>query len=139
MFRSVWDQIHSGMDIICLHRTGSYLNSIVPHGITFISGPIWYQRADLIHTGSTWSHVNIRLTNTNFMLVPKGSSPCKCCLNTFVKECLGKNFSFFVKMAFFSFYSIYIVFWLEFEISASELTPVPNFSSIGQKIRELEF
>ena len=35
---------------------------------------------------------------------------------------------------------IYIgFFWLEFEISASELTPVPNISSIGQKIRELEF
>ena len=35
---------------------------------------------------------------------------------------------------------IYIgFFWLEFEISASELTPVPNFSSIGQKIRELDF
>ena len=30
-------------------------------------------------------------------------------------------------------------FWLEFETSASELTLVPNFSSIGQKIRELEF
>ena len=79
MFRSVWDQIHYGMDTICLHRTGSNLNSIVSYGITFISGPIWYQRAD--HTGSTWSHVNIRLTNTNFILVPKGSSPCKCCLN----------------------------------------------------------
>ena len=35
---------------------------------------------------------------------------------------------------------IYIgFFWLEFEISASELTTVPNFSSIGQKIRELDF
>ena len=35
---------------------------------------------------------------------------------------------------------IYIgCFGLEFQISASELTPVPNFSSIGQKIRELEF
>ena len=30
-------------------------------------------------------------------------------------------------------------FWLEFEISASKLTPVPNFSSIEQNIRELEF
>ena len=70
-----------GMDTICLHRTGSNLSSIVPYGITFISGPIWYQRADLIHTGSTWSHVNMRLTNTNFILFPKGSSPCKCYLN----------------------------------------------------------
>ena len=35
---------------------------------------------------------------------------------------------------------IYIgFFWLEFEISASELTTVPNFSSIGQKMKELEF
>ena len=34
---------------------------------------------------------------------------------------------------------IYIGFFLEFEISATELTPVPNFSSIGQKIREVEF
>ena len=33
---------------------------------------------------------------------------------------------------------IYIGFFcLEFEISAPELTPVPNLSSIGQKIREL--
>ena len=57
MFRSVWDQIHYDIDIICLYRTGSNLNSMVPYGITFISGPIWYQRADLIHTGSTKSHV----------------------------------------------------------------------------------
>ena len=34
---------------------------------------------------------------------------------------------------------IYRIFLLEFEISASQLTPVPNFSFIGQKIRELEF
>ena len=25
MFRSVWDQIHYGMDSLCLHRTGSKL------------------------------------------------------------------------------------------------------------------
>ena len=44
------------------------------------------------------------------------------------------------KMAFFSFKTyLYWIFWLEYEISASELTPVPNFSPIGQKIRELEF
>ena len=37
-------------------------------------------------------------------------------------------------MAFFSFKTyLYRMFRLEFEISASELTPVPNFSSIGQK------
>ena len=29
-------------------------------------------------------------------------------------------------------------FWLEFEISASELIPVPSFCSIGQNINELE-
>ena len=43
-------------------------------------------------------------------------------------------------MAFFSFKMyLYRIFWLEFELSASELTPVPNFSSIGQKVRKLEF
>ena len=78
MLRSVWDQIYYGMDTICLHMTGSNLNSMVPYGITFISGPIWCQRADLIHTGPSRSHVNIRLTSTNFILAPKGSSPCKC-------------------------------------------------------------
>ena len=43
-------------------------------------------------------------------------------------------------MSFFSFKTyLYRTFWLEFEISDSELTPVSNFSFIGQKIRELEF
>ena len=52
-----------------------------------------------------------------------------------------QKFQFFVKKWPFSpSRRIYIEFFLlEFEISASELTPVPNFSSIGQKIRELEF
>ena len=64
-----------------------------------------------------------------------------CCHgNSFVKECLGKNFSFLYKIAFFFFKMyLYRLFWLKFEISASELTPVPNFTSIGQKIRKLEF
>ena len=62
MFSSVWDQIHYGMDTICLHRAGSNLNSMVAYEITFTSGPIWYQRADMIHTRSTRSHVNKRLT-----------------------------------------------------------------------------
>ena len=58
----------------------------------------------------------------------------------FCQEALAQNFQFFVKMAFFSFKTfLYRIFWLEFEISASELTFVPNFSSIGQKIREIEF
>ena len=71
MFRSVWDQIHYGMDTICSHRTGSNFNSMVPYRITFVSGPISYQRADLIHTGSTRFHVNIRLTHTNFIPVQR--------------------------------------------------------------------
>ena len=58
----------------------------------------------------------------------------------FCQEALGQKFQFSKNMAFFSFQTqLYRTFWLEFEISASELTPVPNFSSIGQKIRELEF
>ena len=101
MFRSVWDQIHYGMDTIYLHRTGSDLNSIVPYGIA--SGPIWYQRADLIHTGSIWSHVNIRLTNTNFILVPKGSSPCKCCLNLWPLGILATLNSRFFSQPFWVF------------------------------------
>ena len=49
---------------------------------------------------------------------------------------MGKNFSFSEKMAFFSFKTyLYRSFWLEFEISASELTNVPNFSAIGQDKR----
>ena len=32
-----------------------------------------------------------------------------------------------------------LFFSLKFEISASKLVPVPNFSQIGQKIREVEF
>ena len=47
---------------------------------------------------------------------------------------------FHKKWPFLSFKTyLYRIFWLELEISASELTPVPNFSSIGQKIWELEF
>ena len=39
-------------------------------------------------------------------------------------------------MAFFSLKTyLYRIFWLEFEISASELTSVPNFSFIGQEIK----
>ena len=48
-------------------------NSIILYCITFISGPIWYQIADLIHTGSTRSHVNTRLVCTNFIPVPNRS------------------------------------------------------------------
>ena len=52
----------------------------------------------------------------------------------------AKNSVFRTKWPFSPSKRIYIeFFWLEFEISVSELTPVPNFSSIGQKIRELEF
>ena len=112
MFRSaVWDQIHCGMDTICLHRTGSNLSSILPYGITFISGPIWYQRADLIHTGSTWSYVNIRLTNTNFILVPKGSSPCKCCLNLWPLGILATLNSRFFFIAFLGIFVSKLTFY----------------------------
>ena len=76
MFRSVWDRIHSVY-------TGTVLNwnGTVPHRITFISGPIWYQMADPIRTGSARSRVNTRLICTNFVPVPNGPFPCKRCLN----------------------------------------------------------
>ena len=48
-------------------------DSMIPYCITFISGPIWYQIADLIYTGSTRSHVNTRLVCTNFIPVSKRS------------------------------------------------------------------
>ena len=41
----------------------------------------WLQIADSIRTGSTRSCVNTRLIRTNFIPVPNGSGPCKCCLN----------------------------------------------------------
>ena len=40
-------------------------NGMVPHRITFISGPIWYQIADPIRTGSTRSRVNTRPIRTD--------------------------------------------------------------------------
>ena len=57
----------------------------------------------------------------------------------FCQGVLGQKFQFFVKNSIFLLQNVFITdfFWLEFEISASELTPVPNFSSIEQKIREL--
>ena len=51
-------------------------NATVPYGI-ITSGPIWYQVADPIRTGSTRSHVNTRLIRTNFVSVPNGSGPLK--------------------------------------------------------------
>ena len=48
-------------------------NGMAPYGITFISGPIWYQMADPIHNESTWSGVNTRLIRTNFVPVLKAS------------------------------------------------------------------
>ena len=44
-------------------------NSTVSFGITFISGPIWYQIADPIRTRSTRCLVNTRLICTNFVPV----------------------------------------------------------------------
>ena len=54
--------------ILCVY-TGPDLNwnGKVPHRITFVSGPIWYQIADPIRTRSTRSRVNTR--------VPNGSGP----------------------------------------------------------------
>ena len=43
------------------------------------------------------------------------------------------------KWSVFHSKGIDIVFSLKFEIWASKLVPVPNFSQIGQKIREVEF
>ena len=57
----------------------------------------------------------------------------------FCQRALGQKFQFFVQNGLFPLQNVFISdFWLEFEISASELIPVPNFSSIGEKIRELE-
>ena len=57
--------------------TGPVLNwsGTVPHRITFISGPIWHQIEDPVHTGSTRSRVNTGLIPTNFVSVPNGSGP----------------------------------------------------------------
>ena len=60
---------------------------------------------------------------------------------TLLSRSAWAKISVFRKNGLFLLQNVFILdfFWLEFEISASELTPVPNFSSIGQKIRELEF
>ena len=60
---------------LCLHGTGSNWNGIVLYGITFVSGPIWYQIADPLCTGSTRSRVSTTLVRANFAPVPNGSSP----------------------------------------------------------------
>ena len=78
LFRSVWDRILFGTDPLCSHWTGSKLERYgsILYGITFISGPIWYQIADPIRTGSTRSSGNTRLIPTHiFVPVPKGSGP----------------------------------------------------------------
>ena len=73
MFRSIWDWI----TLVRTHcaYTGPVLdiNGKVPHRITLISGPIYYQIADPIRTGSIRSGVNTRLIRSNFVLVPNGS------------------------------------------------------------------
>ena len=48
-------------------------NSMILYCITFIRGPIWHQIVDLIHTGSTRSHINTMLVCTNFIPVPNRS------------------------------------------------------------------
>ena len=76
------DQIYSDLlgiasTMVWIHSVYTGLvgkkNSMIPYCITFISGPIWYQIADLIYTGSTRSHVNKRLVCTNFIPVSKRS------------------------------------------------------------------
>ena len=78
------DQIRSG-----LFRIGSTMVRIhsvytvpvrswdgaVPYGIAFMSGPIWYQMADPIRTGSSRSRVNTRLIRANFVPAANGSGP----------------------------------------------------------------
>ena len=59
---------------------------------------------------------------------------------TLLSRSAWEKFSVFRKNGIFSLQTyLYRIFWLEFEISASELTPVPNFSSNGQKIKEVSF
>ena len=59
---------------------------------------------------------------------------------TLLSRSAWAKFQFFVKNGLLLLQNVFISdFWLEFEIRASELTPVPNFNSTGQKIRELEF
>ena len=79
-----WDWICSdpfgiGSTLLRIHfvYTGPVLNwnGTVPHRITFISGPIWYQIADPIRTGSTRSRVTTRLIRTNFVPAPNGFGP----------------------------------------------------------------
>ena len=58
---------------------------------------------------------------------------------TLLSRSAWAKFQFFVNNGIFLLQNVFISdFWLEFEISSSELTPVANFSSIGQKIRELD-
>ena len=53
--------------------TGPVRYGTVPYEITFISGRIWYQIADPIHTRPTRSRVNTTLIRTNFVPVLNGS------------------------------------------------------------------
>ena len=59
------DLLGIGSTMVWIHSIYTGLvgkkNSMILYCITFISGPIWYQIADSIHTGSTRSHVNTRL------------------------------------------------------------------------------
>ena len=48
-------------------------NGTVLYGITFKSGPAWYQIADPICAGSTRSRVNTRHILNNSVPVPNGS------------------------------------------------------------------
>ena len=71
------DLLGIGSTMVWIHSIYTGLvgnkNSMILYCITFISRPIWYQIADLIHTGSTRSQVNTRLVCTNFIPVPNRS------------------------------------------------------------------
>ena len=55
------DLLGIGSTMVWIHSIYTGLvgnkNSMILYCITFVSGPIWYQIADLIHTGSTRSHI----------------------------------------------------------------------------------
>ena len=64
-----------------------------------------------------------------------------CCHgNTFVKEHLGRIFNFCLKNSPFLAQNVFISdFFVQIRDQGSEIGPVPNFSQIRQRIRELQF
>ena len=85
------DLLGIGSTMVWIHSVYTGLvgnkNNMILYCITFISGPIWYRIADVIHTGSTRSHVNTRLVCTNFIPFQNRFVICKHCLNfRFIQE-----------------------------------------------------